>query len=118
MTMLSTIVADIVGLATKGQTLGGIAAQINTQLATAGTSLPDLGAAAKAVIQDMATNPAPTLAKIATDGLEMAFPEFAAFIAIGAVLMQASTPADWNSPEWRLRFPNPNDPGFVMGQDG
>ena len=75
-----------------------IGVNVNTALAGAGTSLPDLGKAAEAMFKDLESNPAPVLAKIAADGLEMAFPAFAMFIAIGLAISQDPSfrPADVN----------------------
>jgi hypothetical protein len=114
-----TILSDILGLvgsAVKSGDLGTVATAINAKLATGGTSLSDLGGAAQAVMKDLEANPEATLAKIATDGLEIAFPEFALFIAIGGALLQNSTPAQWNDPVLLARDRNPNAPGYIMGE--
>ena len=69
--------------------LTALIGSVEAKLAAVGTSLPDLGEALGEMVNEVKTDPAGSALKVAELGAEVAFPQAALAIEIGAMLVQS-----------------------------
>lgn len=96
-------------LKTIGDDLPAVLVKIDASLATKGTSLQDLEAAASAMVAKAMEDPAATVLTVVVDGAEIAFPAQAMLIGIGMALIQSGLlkPADWTAPVFLANSDSP-----------